>query len=134
MVLQDSLLVMLVRLVETIPMPAPPVRRGRGHPLVYPDRLFLKALVVMTVRHVFTVSGLLGVLEQPTAEMQTLRQLMKCGDRFPSRRTWERRLGKLPATLPDQIGCLGRCLVALIQPWVEHGRAVALDSTLLRAC
>ena len=133
MIRHDSLLVMLVRAVDTIPMPAPPTRRGRGHPLVYADRLFLKALVVMLVRHVFTVSGLLAVVAQPTAEMEQLRALLSQDGRFPSRRTWERRLGKLPATLPAQIGCLGRCLVALLAPWAEHGRAVALDSTVLRA-
>ena len=132
MVLQDSLLVMLVRLVDRVPAPPAPANRRRGHPNVYPDHLFMKALVVMIIRRVSTVYGLLCVLEQPTAEMQRLRQLMSLNGRFPSRRTWERRLAKLPATLPAQIGCLGRCLVALLEPWAEHGRAVALDSTVLR--
>jgi Transposase DDE domain len=35
--------------------------------------------------------------------------------------------------LPAQIGCLGRHLVELIRPWARSGRAVALDSTVLRA-
>jgi hypothetical protein len=52
---------------------------------------------------------------------------------FPSRRTFERRLKTLPETLPQQIGCLGRHLVALLEPWASSGRAVALDSTTLRA-
>src|SRR5438876_201226 len=50
MVAQDTLLVTLVKLVDMVPMPAPPPR-GRGRPRYYPDRLFLKALVVMVVRH-----------------------------------------------------------------------------------
>jgi len=50
MVSQDSLLVTLVNLVDRLPMPALPAKRGRGHPQVYPDRLFLKALVIMIVR------------------------------------------------------------------------------------
>lgn len=133
MIPRDSLLITLVRLVERIPSPQPPPQRGRGHPCVYPDRLFLKALVVMIVRRVSSVYGLLCVLEQPTQEMLALRHLMSHAGRFPSRRTWERRLGRLPTTLPAQIGCLGRCLVALIQPWAEYGRAIALDSTVLRA-
>jgi hypothetical protein len=133
MILQESLLVTLVRLVDRIPSPPLPVKRGRGHPVVYPDRLFLKALVVMIVRHISTPSGLLAVLAQPTAEMQQLRQLMSLGGRFPSRRTWERRLAKLPETLPAQIGAFGRGLVDLLCPWAEDGRAVALDSTVLRA-
>src|SRR5262249_1761228 len=53
--------------------------------------------------------------------------------RFPSRRTWERRLAAIPDTLPAQIGCLGRHLVALIQPWTDCARAAAIDSTVLRA-
>jgi hypothetical protein len=39
----------------------------------------------------------------------------------------------LPETLPEQIGSLGRHLVALFRPWANSGRAVALDSTVLRA-
>ncbi len=91
MVSQDSLLVTLVKLVDRLPMPALPMKRGRGHPIVYPDRLFLKALVIMIVRHLHTVHELLSVLAQPTEEMRTLRLLLRQQDRFPSRRTWERR-------------------------------------------
>ena len=65
--------------------------------------------------------------------MRTLRLLLTEQDRFPSRRTWERRLKAIPATLPAQIGCLGRHLLDLIQPWTTSGRAVAIDSTILRA-
>src|SRR5215471_5542081 len=53
--------------------------------------------------------------------------------RFPTRRTWERQMFALPASLPAQIGCLGRHLVSLIQPWMTSGRAVAIDSSILRA-
>src|SRR5438552_5927546 len=134
MVFQDSLLVTLVQLVDRVPMPTPPTKRGRGHPKVYPDRLFLKALVIMIVRHLHTVHELLCVLAQPTSEMTLLRQLLTEQECFPSRRTWERRLRTMPATLPAQIGCLGRHLVALVGPWATCGRAVAIDSTVLRAC
>ncbi len=133
MVSQDSLLVTLVKLVDRVPMPALPSQRGRGHPHVYSDRLFLKALVLMIVRHLHKVHELLSVLAQPTEEMRTLRLLLTEQEHFPSRRTWERRLKALPETLPAQIGCLGRHLVALIQPWLTYGRAVAIDSTILRA-
>jgi len=128
-----SLLVMLVRLVDRLPRPAPPPKRGRGRPRVYADTLFLKALVIMIVRRLSSPGELLTVLQQPTEEMQTLRQLLTTDGRFPTRRTWERRLAALPATLPAQIGCLGRHLVSLIQPWRQHGRAAAIDSTVLRA-
>ena len=133
MVSQDSLLVTLVKLVDRLPMPALPAKRGRGHPNVYSDRLFLKALVIMIVRHLHTVHELLCVLAQPTPEMLRLQQLLREQEGFPSRRTWERRMIALPATLPAQIGCLGRHLVSLIQPWATRGRAVAIDSTVLRS-
>ncbi len=132
MVVQESLLVILVKLVDSIPMPAPDKRR-RGHPKVYPDRLFLKALVIMIVRHLHKVNELLIVLNQGTPEMQALRGLLTINNRYPVRRTWERRLRTIPDRLPAQIGCLGRYLVALIQPWATWGRAAALDSTPLPA-
>lgn len=133
MVHQDSLLVTLVTLVDRLPTSSLAVKRGRGRPTFYPDHLFLKALVIMIVRPLHTVHELLTVLEQPTAEMQRLRVLLSRQGRFPARRTWERRLKVLPATLPAQIGCLGRHLVSLSQPWSESGRAIAIDSTILRA-
>src|SRR5512145_896587 len=114
MILQESLLVTLVMLVDRIPMPPEPPKRGRGHPKTYPNRLFLKALVIMIVRHLHKVYELLSVLEQPTPEMQMLRSLLCENGRYPTRRTWERRLKVLPESLPAQIGCFGRYLVKLI--------------------
>lgn len=133
MIEHESLLVTLVRLVERIPVPPPPPKRGRGRPKTYPDRLFLKALVIMIVRHLHTVYELLSVLNQDTPEMRTLHPFLTIEGQFPTRRTWERRLQALPTTLPAQIGTLGRALVALIQPWAGCGRAAAIDSTVLRS-
>ena len=132
MVTERSLLETLVQLVDRIPLPpAPP--RGRGKPKVYPDRLFLKALVIMIVRHLPKVHTLLTVLEQPTPEMVRLRALLTAGEQYPSRRTWERRLRAIPSTLPAQIGCLGRHLVQLLTPWPDGSGIAAIDSTVLRA-
>jgi len=133
MIPQESLLVILVKWVDGIPMPRPPSRRRPGHPKVYSDRLFLKALVIMIVRHLHKVNELLSVLRQATAEMQALRAQLTEKGHYPSRRTWERRLKAMPDTLPAQIGCLGRYLVAVIQPWATSGRAAAIDSTVLQA-
>lgn len=133
MIAQETLLVTLVKLVARIPDAAPPAKRGRGRPKVYADRVFLQALVIMIVRHLHNVHELLSVLAQPTAEMLQLRELLTQEGRFPTRRTWERRLATIPDTLPAQIGCLGRTLVEMIQPWASCGRAVAIDSTVLRA-
>jgi hypothetical protein len=90
-------------------------------------------LVSMMVRHLHRVHALLSVLDEPTAEMHIVRALLTEAGRFPTRRTWERRLNALPDTLPAQIGCLGRGLVTLINPWATSGRAVAIESTVLRA-
>jgi hypothetical protein len=131
MVPQPSLLLALVDLIDVIP--SPPAEPRRGRPAVYSERLFLKALVIMLVRNVTTVSGLLAILEQPTWEMQALRARLTEHGRFPTRRTWERRLATVPSSLPARIACLGRHLVAVLEPWADCGRAVAIDSTVLHA-
>lgn len=133
MVSQDSLLVTLVQLVDRLPMPMFSQKRGRGHPKVYSDQLFLKALVIMIVRHLHNVHELRSRLAQPTADMQRLRESLCEHGQFPARRRWERRMSALPDTLPAQIGCLGRHLLDLIQPWAICGRAVAIASTVLRS-
>src|SRR5215472_2431894 len=91
--------------------------------IVSPDHLFLKALVIMIVRHLHTVHELPSRLAQPTEEMRTLRLLLTQQERFQA----------LPESLPAQIGCLGRHLISVIQPWITSGRAVAIDSTVLRS-
>jgi hypothetical protein len=131
MIAQDTVLVQLIGLIERIPSPPPQPRRGR--PIFYSEKLFLKALVIMIVRRLHRVGELLAVLEEPTSEMRMVRELLSEQGRFPTRRTFERRLKALPQTLLEQIGCLGGHLVGLLRPWERTGRAVALDSTLLRA-
>ena len=134
MILQEPLLVMLVRLVDQIPEPALPSKRRRGHPDVYTDRLIVKALIIMIIRRLYSAYSLLAFLDQPTELTRQLRAELTGPDgRFPSRRTWERRLKRLPDSLPGLIGALGRHLVTLLQPWHQTGRAAALDSTALRA-
>ncbi|HZO75812.1 MAG TPA: transposase [Ktedonobacteraceae bacterium] len=130
---QDSLLVTLIKLVDRLPQPKLAGKHGRGRPQGSSNQLFLKALVIMIIRHLRTVHELLSVLAEPTPEMHLLRELLCEHGRFPTRRTWERRLKSLPETLPAQIGCLGRHLVGLIQPWATAGRAVAIESTVLRS-
>lgn len=69
MITQDTVLVQLIRLIERIPSPQPPPRR-RGRPIVYSEKLFLKALMVMVVRRLHKVGELLAVLDEPTPEMR----------------------------------------------------------------
>ena len=83
MIYQDSVLVQLIRLIERIPSPPPP-RRRRGRPIVYSEKLFLKALVIMIVRRLHRVGELLAVLDEPTPEMKMVRDCLSEGGRFPS--------------------------------------------------
>ncbi len=129
---QTSLLVMLVSLIDQRPMPPAPSKRPRGRPNPYSDRLILKALVIMIVRRAYSARALLALLDQADAVSHQWRVLLCENGQFPSRRTWERRLAKLPDGLPGLIGCLGRALVELIQPWAQSGRAVAMDRTALK--
>jgi hypothetical protein len=54
MLQQKPLLVIFVTLVDRLPMPAPPKKRGPGRPKVYPDGLIIKALIIMVVRRLYT--------------------------------------------------------------------------------
>jgi hypothetical protein len=133
MVPGEALLVTLVKLVDRIPLPPPPAQRRRGHPPEYTERLIVKALVIMIIRRLYSAYSLLAFLDQETALTCALRPLLIEQGRFPSRRTWERRLARLPQTLPSLIGCLGAYLLAQLNPFAHEGRAAAIDSTALRA-
>ena len=74
MIADESPLVTLVKLVDRIPHPPQPAKRRRGRPKVYADRLFLKALVIMLIKHLSKVHELLGVLEQSPR-----RRCARCG-------------------------------------------------------
>jgi hypothetical protein len=126
-----SVLVTLVQLVDRLPWPPEPVTRSRGRPKTYSDRLIVKALVIMIIRRLYTAYALLAFLDQADPLPQQLRPLLSEQGRFPTRRTWERRLATLPPRLPGLIGCCGRHWVAVLQPWATQGRAVACDSTAL---
>lgn len=85
----------------------------------------------MMIRRLYTASALLSFLAQDDPMSQQLRPLLTEQGRFPTRRTWERRLETLTARLPAQIGCLGRHLVTLLRPWTAQGHTAAIDSTPL---
>lgn len=131
MLSQRSLLVSLVLLIDGIPLPPPPAKRKPGRPQDYSQRLILKALLIMIIRRLYTAYSLLAFLEQDDTVAQQLKALLHEGGKFPTRRTWERRLAQLPATLPALIGYFGRHLVGVLKAWAEGGHAVAVDSTKL---
>jgi Transposase DDE domain len=132
MVAEQEPLLVLMSLVEGMPVPPSAPRRGR--PAVYEDQLILKGLVVMLVRRVWTAHGLLALLAEPSAQMARVRAaLTDAQGRLPARRTWERRLARLAGALPLLIALLGAYLLQRLDPWPHGGRAVAIDSTILRA-
>jgi hypothetical protein len=69
---RKPLLVIFVLLVDRIPIIAPPKKRGPGRPKVTPDRLIVKALVIMVIRRLYSAYSLLAFLEQDTALMHEL--------------------------------------------------------------
>src|SRR5215475_140672 len=133
MLTHGSILVSILWLVEQIPTPPSPTKRQRGRQETYSDKLFVKALIVMIIRRLYTAYALLHFLEQDDPVALRIRPLLTEHGRFPTRRTWERRCATLPTRLPALIGCLGRYLVELLQPWAAQGHAAAVDSTPLRA-
>lgn len=129
---QESALLHILDLVDQMPLPEPDAPR-RGRVETYPLCLFLKATLIMIAKRVNKVHELLQTLAEPTREMQRLRNALTCAGKMPSRRTFERRLARLTLLLPDLIARLGACLVNILQPFAQSGRAAALDSTVLRA-
>jgi hypothetical protein len=132
MLRQTSVLVTLVQLMDALPWPPGPAKRPRGRPQTYSDRLIRKALVIMIIRRLSTAYALLTFLTQAAPVAPQLRPLLHEHGRFPTRRTWERRLAALPPHLPGLMGCFGRHLVGVLHPWAFHGRAAAVDSTPLK--
>ena len=98
-----SLLVSLVLLIDRLPWPSAPVKRPRGRPKTYSDRLILKALVIMIIRRLYTAYALLTFLDQDDAVAQQLRLLLYEQGRFPTRRTWERRSPLPPVAWLDRL-------------------------------
>jgi hypothetical protein len=127
-----SLLVTLISLIDYLPFPEQPKKPSRGRPKKYSDRLIVKVLLIMIIRHCYTPHALLAFLSQDDWVAKELRPLLYENGCLPSRRTLERRLASLPQTLPGLIGHLGRELVSLLKVWEHGGRAVAVDSTALK--
>jgi hypothetical protein len=128
-----TLLVELLSLLDHVALAPEEPRRGR--PCRYPERLFVKLVIVMVVREVSTVHGVLALLAEPAlAEARAALARATPDGVLPSRRTCERRLARLAGRLSAQVAALGADLLPLLEPWAEQGgRALALDSTPLRA-
>src|SRR5689334_19325857 len=128
-----SLLVILVQWSTVFrPRPRPQGAGAAASPSI-PSRLLLKALDIMIGKHGPTPSAQRTVWAQDPPARRALRPLLTEHGRYPTRRTWERRLATLPDKLPAQMRCRGTHLVGRIQPWAANGWAGAADSTVLRA-
>src|SRR5262245_53018880 len=121
-----GLLVRLLKLIDKVPPPPAPAKRPRGKPPQDSDQLMLKASIVMIIRRLYTAPAVLAFLAQDDPTVKQLRALLHEEGDFPSRRTWERRLERLPQHLPGLIGHFGRQLVERLQPWTWYGRAAAM--------
>ena len=133
MISGQSILVSLVRMVDHLPFPPPPTRRKRGRQQTYSAQLIVKAVVVMIIRRLYTAWALRAFLHQADPVVAQLRPLLTEHGQWPTRRTWDRRLATLPATLPGRMGRLGRELVTVLNPWAQQGHGAAWDSTAVRA-
>ena len=114
---REAVLVTLVRLVDWIPMPEGRTQLKRGRPKAYPDRLIVKALVVMVIRRLYTAYSLLAFLNQDTELTNQLRDMLTENGRFPVRRTWERRLSALPDTLAS--GSWAQAMILISSWWFQ---------------
>lgn len=130
---RDDALSLLLALVNNMALPDPTLKTKVGRKQHYPDRLFIKAAVIMTLKRLNKVFELLTVLNEPTHLMHTLRQHLSQHDQMPTRRTFERRLAALSELLPPLIATLGTFLVRLFGVWQNSSGVVALDSTVLRS-
>lgn len=131
MINENSILVRLVMMIDLIAEPEP-VKRGRGKPKIYSEKLIIKALIIMIVRRLYSAYSLLTFLKQDDVVIKQLRELLQENNKFPTRRTWERRLKQLPDNLPGLIGHFGRYLSDLLKPWEEGKEIVSCDSTALK--
>ena len=129
---QDTLL-LLLDLIDSLDLPTKPRTVKTGRKQHYPEQLFLKAAVIMTLKRLNKVFELLSTLDEPTLPMRKLRQHLSYQGKLPTRRTFERRLTALSQMLPQIISRLGAFLVDLFEVWRHGGRAAAMDSTVLRA-
>lgn len=124
----DSNLLRLLRLVDFIPWPSPPRRRGR--PYVYPFVVMLKCFMVRVWQRIDSTRGIHAFLTMEKPHNKAIRLACGLGERVPSRRTLDRRFKAMPSMLKAPIRAMARvlCAAGLVDPLIT-----AVDSFLLHA-
>ena len=102
-------------------MPPPPPPQGRGRPKCSSDRRRLERVDQHDCPTLASRPASLTGLHQATPEPHTPRAALLEHGRYPTRRTWERRLQAIPSTWPAPSGCGGRHLGARLPPWATWG-------------
>jgi len=137
--IRENALFLMLALIDKIPsdidtlLPQSTRSVKPGRKQLYSDRLFLKAAVIMILKRFSKVYELLTTINEPTVEMQQLRQYLTQEQKMPTRRTFERRLACLADLLPCIIARVGALLVVLLGVWQQSGRAASMDSTVIHA-
>ena len=124
----NSNLLRLLRLVDSVPWPKPPRRRGR--PYVYPFVVLLKCFVVMVWQRIDSNRGLHAFLTMDKPYPRVVCEACGLSQRMPSRRTLDRRLKAMPPMLKASIRIMAKilCVHGLVDPLI-----MAMDSSLLAA-
>jgi hypothetical protein len=136
MLLSESFLIGILRLIGLIPWPTGAKKRRVGRPYVYSPLVMLRCFIVRMWMRIPSNNALHSFFLLSAENPYNARIMDACGlDRVPDRRTFDRRLRNISADGSDEdlrpkIDAIGRLFFAerLVDPYVA-----SVDSTLLRA-
>lgn len=134
----------ILALIDRIPFPEPPQRRGR--PYVYPPRNMLKCFVVAVVKRLYNGYQMRAYFAAAWNEkgeiadeyIYSLACACGMGERLPSRWTFDRRFQGLPALLSQLILTTGMLILAQLAekaglPQEKILELAVADSSLFKA-
>ena len=136
MLLSESFLIGILRLIGLIPWPTHSKKRRVGRPYVYPPVVMLRCFIVRIWMRIPSNNALHSFFLLSAENPYNARVMVACGlDRVPDRRTFDRRLKNISSDGSDEdlrprIVAMGRLFIAekLIDPYIA-----SVDSTLLKA-
>jgi len=116
----------LFKQVDNLSIPEVP---KRGKPFTYSIKTMIKAFIVQLIKKLDSVRSLWEFFKCQTEEAKKYLKLCQLVN-IPNRRTFDRRLQKLPAVLRRYIQLLGQLIV---KEKLTKASKVAADSTLMEA-